>query len=211
VLTSAAAPILLIGGWTLAARLQSGHFDQVRETISDLAADDADHRWVMTAALAGVGACHVGTALALKPATRASRMLLGVGGIATALVAAYPLPVGRGPAPQHAAAAGLAFGALGAWPAISWRRARRRDIAGGADVVAALRPEAVPAPFRPEVAIPAGGVLLTALGWFLVDFVDGGERIGFSERVAAGLQAIWPLVAVLAARRSSPARRSSNP
>ena len=53
-LTSAAAPVLLIGGWTLAAGLRPDRFDSVKDTISDLAAVDAPNRWVMTAALVGV-------------------------------------------------------------------------------------------------------------------------------------------------------------
>lgn len=188
VFTSAAAPVLLIGGWTLAARLQPGHFDQVSDTISALAADDARHRWVMTAALVGVGAAHVGTALALRPATPASRWLLATGGVATALVAANPLPAGGGPAPEHALAAGVAFVALAAWPTISWRRRTP-----GVDI---------PVAFRPVVALAAGGVLLATLGWFFAELLRDGDQIGLTERAAAGSQSLWPLAAVLLARRA---------
>jgi len=188
VLTSAAAPVLLIGGWTLAARLQPGGFDSVKDTISDLAADDAAHRSVMTYALVGLGAAHVGTALALRPATPAARWLLATGGVATVLVAANPLPAGGGPAPEHAVAAGVAFVALGAWPAISWRRRH-------------AEPGQPPLPFRPAVALGAGGVLLAGLGWFFAELLRDGDRVGLSERVAAGSQALWPLAAVLLARR----------
>ena len=187
VLTSAAAPVLLIGGWTLAARLQPAGFDPVVDTISALAADDARQRWVMTSALVGVGAAHVGTALALRPATPASRWLLVTGGVATVLVAVYPLPTGDGPAPEHAVAAGIAFGALAAWPAISWRRRSR--------------PQPPPLPFRPAVALGAGGVLLAGLGWFFTELLRDGDRVGLSERIAAGSQALWPLAAVLLTRR----------
>ena len=38
VATAAAAPILLVAGWTIAARLQPGGFDSVARTISDLEA-----------------------------------------------------------------------------------------------------------------------------------------------------------------------------
>ena len=76
VVTSTAAPVLLIGGWTLAAALRPDPFDSVKLTISDLAALDAPNRWVMTAALVGVGVAHVGTALALHPAAPAARWLL---------------------------------------------------------------------------------------------------------------------------------------
>lgn len=201
VLSSAAAPVLLIGGWTLAARLQPGHFDQVSDTISALAADDARHRWVMTTALVGVGAAHVGTALALRPATPAARWLLATGGVATVLVATNPLPAGGGAAPEHAIAAGVAFVALGAWPAISWRR-RAACTPGAKAPGAASAPAVVPIPFRPAVALAAGGVLLGALGWFFTELLRDSDRVGLSERAAAGSQALWPLAAVLLTRRA---------
>jgi hypothetical protein len=66
VISSAAAPVLLIGGWTVAAGLQPRSFNPVADTISALAAEDAADRWVMTFALLGLGACYVMTALALR-------------------------------------------------------------------------------------------------------------------------------------------------
>jgi hypothetical membrane protein len=86
--SSVAAPVLLIGGWTVAAGRQRGGFDPVVETISALAAHGADDRWLMTTALAGLGACHVTTALALRSAASPGRVLLALGGVATLLVAA---------------------------------------------------------------------------------------------------------------------------
>lgn len=65
VATAAAAPILLVAGWTIAARLQPGGFDPVARTISDLAGAEASHRWVMTFAILGTGACQIATAVAL--------------------------------------------------------------------------------------------------------------------------------------------------
>lgn len=171
------APVLLIGGWELAAALQPGGFDAVRGTISDLAARGATDRWVMTAGLAGLGACHVLSALALRPARAAGRALLAGGGVATAVVAAAPLPV-SGSSTVHTVAATLAFLALTAW------------------VVAAFP--------RRAAAWVAGAVLLAALLWFGVEL--GGARFGLSERVLAGAQSLVPLAAVLAtARGASPA------
>jgi hypothetical protein len=172
--------------------LRPDRFDSVRDTISDLAAVDAPNRWVMTAALAGVGAAHVGTALALRPATRSARLLLATGGVATVLVATNPLRAGGEPSPEHALAAGVAFVALGAWPAISWRRA----ITAGDEA-----PGGPPIPFRPAVALAAGGALLAGLGWFFTELKQDGNWVGLSERVAAGSQALWPLAAVLLTRR----------
>jgi hypothetical membrane protein len=201
--TSTAAPVLLIGGWTLAARLQPGNFDQVRDTISALAADDAGHRWVMSAALVGVGAAHIGTALALRPAAPAGRWLLAIGGLATVLVATYPLPA-DGPAPEHAIAAGVAFVSLAAWPAISWRRDKPETSSSTSGPESTSGPDvAAPIPFRPVVALAAGGALLAGLGWFFAELVHDTGRVGLSERVAAGSQALWPLTAVLLARRAT--------
>ena len=55
--SATAAPIALIGGWTVAATRQPEAYDATRDTISALAAHGADDRWLMTAALAVVGGC----------------------------------------------------------------------------------------------------------------------------------------------------------
>lgn len=45
VVSSAASPVLLIGGWTLAAALQPPSFNPVTDTVSALAAIGATDRW----------------------------------------------------------------------------------------------------------------------------------------------------------------------
>ena len=54
VVSSAAAPVLMVGGWTAAADLQP-RFDPVSETVSSLAAPGATDRWVMTLTFVVVG------------------------------------------------------------------------------------------------------------------------------------------------------------
>jgi hypothetical protein len=68
VLSSAAAPVLLVGGWTIAAALQPSSFDPVTDTVSTLAAVGAVSRWLMTLTFLVVGTCDVITGLALRPA-----------------------------------------------------------------------------------------------------------------------------------------------
>lgn len=189
--SSASAPILLIGGWTLAAGRQGGGFDPVVESISALAAVDADQRWIMTSALFGVGACHLATAAGLRAAAGPGRILLATGGAATLLVAALPLPVDGGSATAHAVFAGLAFGALGLWPALSWRR------------------HAPVAALRAPVALGAAAVLLGLLGWFVGE-LGGGSRLGLAERVAAGAQACWPFWVALTGAVARSGARSPN-
>lgn len=180
VLSSAAAPVLLIGGWQLAAARQPSGFDPVSQTISALAARGATHPWIMTTALVGVGVCHTITAAGLVPAAVAGRVLLGAGGIATVVLAAFPLPV-TGESPVHVAGASVAFSTLSLWPALAWRR-------GGK-------------PGR-RVSVGAAGGLLALLGWFGIEYLSEGSRTGLSERVLAGAQALWPFMVVLLARRT---------
>ncbi|MGH3546350.1 MAG: DUF998 domain-containing protein, partial [Mycobacteriales bacterium] len=90
-LPAVAAPVVLIGGWTLAAAVFPGPFDQLTQTISALAARDAPNRWLMTTVLAVVGVCYLLTAWGLREAAVPGRLLLAAGGVATCVVAAVPL------------------------------------------------------------------------------------------------------------------------
>jgi hypothetical membrane protein len=182
-LSSALAPILLIGGWTVAAWLQPAGYSSIRQTISELAGRGATDRWLMTAALVGLGLCHIVTAYGLGAAP-AGRFVHMLGGLATLGVAAFALPA-VGSSGAHTLAASIAFGSLAVWPALGWRR--HSPVWG----------------LRPAVAIPAAVVLLLLVAWFAVTLWGTGESIGLSERVAAGAQALWPFVVVVSARSSA--------
>ncbi|MGI8449625.1 MAG: DUF998 domain-containing protein [Streptosporangiaceae bacterium] len=183
--SSAAAPVLLVGGWTVAAGLQPGSFSAVTGTISALAAEGATDRWVMTLALAATGTCHVLTGMALRPAAWAGRLILMTGGAATALVAANPQPAGGGGSLPHTVWAAIGFTALAVWP-----------------LAARKRGPSVPPGLRPGVSAGAAAVLLGLLVWFGAELIGGGRQVGLAERVLAGAQAVWPLAVVLACRRS---------
>ena len=113
--------MLLSGGWTLAAARQPHGYDAVRDTISALAARGATDRWVMTAALAGLGACHVITATGLRPAHGAGRMVLAFGRCSDCLGRGVPEP-SQGSSEAHPEAASLALTSLAIWPAFAVRR-----------------------------------------------------------------------------------------
>jgi hypothetical membrane protein len=180
-LSSAAAPVLLIGGWTVAASRQPADFNSVRDTISALAGHAATDRWIMTAGLAGLGVCHMVTALGLRQARRPSRLIHALGGAATVLVAAFPLPADGGSA-AHTTVASVALGSLALWPAFAWR------------------PDAQPVALRPGPALTATAVMLGLVIWFGATL--GSDTSGLVERCAAGAQALWPLAVVLTARRT---------
>ncbi|MFI7078868.1 DUF998 domain-containing protein [Micromonospora sp. NPDC049903] len=180
--SAVAAPILLIGGWTLGAARQPGGFDQVTGTISALAAVGATDRWIMTVALAGLGLCHCVTAAGLRTLAPAGRALLALGGVATLAVAVFPLPDDGSGSVPHTLAAAVAFGALALWPAAA--RAGERRV--------------------PWVGLAVG--LLVPVAWFVAEMAADGGRVGLAERVAAGAEAFAPLLVVTALRRTGRSR-----
>jgi len=183
-MTAAAAPLLLIAGWTIAARLQPGDFDPVTQTISELAGEDAAYRWVMTAAIIGTGASQIATAVAMRPAARTGRILLAAGGVFTIAIALAPLPAGGQGATTHAVFAAGSFGALAVWPLASWRRG-----------------STVPWGLRRNVALAAGGGLIVATAWFFGAVLTDSANVGLVERVDAVLLNVWPLAVVASALR----------
>ena len=171
-----AAPVAMIGGWTLAATRQPS-FDPTTETISALAATTATDAWIMTAGLALTGVAHLVTAAGLRPVPTAGRVLLALGGVATVAVAALPSNV----APHaHGVAATVGFGALALWPAFSVRRE--------------------PGILRPAVSGTASAALVALLAVFAAELARGGDAIGLTERALAGAQSLWPLAVVVALR-----------
>ncbi|MFI6234374.1 DUF998 domain-containing protein [Micromonospora sp. NPDC050784] len=190
-LSAGGAPLFLVGGWTLAQAAQSDGFDPVRQTISALAATGTDHRWIMTIGLAGLGLCHLTTALGLVSAAPAGRGLLALGGLATLVLVAFPQNAG-GDSTTHAVAAGVAFGALAVWPALAVpRRARPSPDREHRHLTAPVR----------AGALAAAALLLGLVGWFAVEFFTDGAWIGLTERLAAAAEAGVPLAAVLVSRR----------
>lgn len=189
VASAALAPVVMIGGWTLAATRQPAGFSPTRDTISALAGLGAADRWLMTAAFVATGACHLVTALALRPAALGGRIGLAVGGAATVLLAPFPVPA-TGSSAAHGPVAGVALTALALWPALSWRRG-----------------PGWPWGVRPGPAVAATVALLGLLGWFALQLGGGGGLLGLTERLAVGGEVLWPLtVAVSAAvvRRDQP-------
>jgi hypothetical membrane protein len=179
VASSALAPVALVGGWTVAAALQPAGYSSVRRTISELAALGARDRWLMTVALAVVGCCHVVTALGLRPARGAGRVLLALGGVAAFLVALFPLPA-HGSSPWHSLAAGASFVVLSVWPLAAHLPPRGERIG------------------RLAVPTTVSAVFLVLLGLFFTQ-LSGGAHAGLDERLLAGGQALWPAIVTIRA------------
>jgi Protein of unknown function (DUF998) len=195
VVSSAAAPVLMAGGWTVAAGLQQPHsYSQIADTVSALASPGAADRWVITLTFLLVAACDLVTGIALRPARAPGRLILMAGAVAGMLVAASPENPGtRFPLPHMIwAAAGCA--ALVTWPAGAWR--------GGPSVPWAL---------RRAVSAGAVAVLVALLAWFAAELITAGGQAGLAERIFGAGQALWPLAVVASCRYAvGPSTRPSD-
>jgi hypothetical membrane protein len=181
--SAAAAPVLLITGLAAASRLQPPQFDVFNNTVSALAGEGANDGWIMTFTFVIVGACVVVTALALRPAAWAGRIVLVAAGLAGMLVAAFPEHLGG--SLIHAFWAGAGFVGLILWPTLAWRR--------GPGVPWGLRP----------VTCAAMTATLGALTiWFAVEELRRGGQMGVAERAAGVAQTLWPLCVVFSCRRA---------
>jgi hypothetical protein len=185
VVSSVLAPVLLIGGWTTAADLQPVPFNSISRSISALASQGMPYRWLITVALLGVGACHMATGLALRPAAEAGRVMLIFGGLSGMLIAANPQHSHTGSLPHEI------FSVAGAVLMTLWPVAAIRQHPGA------------PSALRPPAAWAYGLFTLGLLLWFSAELFNG-SALGLAERVITADQSLWPLIvviSVLVARR----------
>lgn len=178
VVSAVVAPLAFNGGWLYAGSLVPG-YDPVRSSISDLAAQEAPNRWVMTVALLLTGLAHVVTAVGMRPADVAGRTLLGVGGVATMLAAWIPNTLVGHNAVGHMIATYLGLVALSVWPAVIAR-----------DVPAA--PFVLQRRFGPGVTVCLGVLILVVVASFAL----GAAILGLAERLLTSVQSVLPLVVV---------------
>lgn len=187
--SSTAAMVFPVAGWTIAQAVQPPGYDAARETISALARHGLDHRWIMTLGLTGLGVAHIVTACGLTALRRSSRFVLAAGGVSTLVVAVFAEPY-RGSSTAHVAAATTGFIVLALWPATT----------------ATSRAHA-PATIRPVAAFGASAVSIGLLLW--VGATDSAGLLGLAERLLVYEQALWPFVVVVTLRRGRTATLSS--
>ncbi|MET8350449.1 MULTISPECIES: DUF998 domain-containing protein [unclassified Micromonospora] len=194
VATAAAAPVLLATGWTVAQARQPAGYDPIRDTISELAGQDATDAWIMITCLVLLGCCYLAVAAVLHAAGLPSRFLLAIGGVATIALVAFPRPPVGGSL-SHGIAATVAVLALVLWPAGTALRLPRGPNAA--------HPEAPQPPwaFRRTVGLSATLALLALFAWSAFE-VTSGSRTGLAERVTAVAVSLWPLLAVISARQA---------
>jgi hypothetical protein len=190
VLSSAIAPVVLVGGWLVSATLQGPGYDPLTDTISALAGDGAVDPWVMAGAIGMLGLCHLVTALGLYAAGILGRSALAAGGVAALLVAFSPVPSTPGGSMRHSSSVVVGYAFLAVWPVLS--AYRRRDRQAWA--------------LRPAVALAATVLFLLGALWFADEEWGHGDA-GLVERVLTSAQALWPLLVVASCLRPALARR----
>ena len=178
IVSSALAPVVLIGGWTVAADLQPHPFNAVQRSISALGAVGMPYRWVIMLTLLGVGVCHAATGLALRPAAEPGRILLVIGGISSMLIGLNPQGAHHGSL-THEAFSLIAVVVMTIWP-----------------LAAIRRDPSAPFGLRPAAAYAISGVTLVVLLWFTIELFNG-QQLGLAERTVTADQSIWPLLVVL--------------
>jgi hypothetical membrane protein len=181
--STALAPVLMIGSWLLAETLQPPAYSPLHSSISGLAALGATDRWIVTGALYLVGACYLVTA-AILPGLRApARIVLLIAGISSVGIADSPQPV-QGTNPQHIVWTSLGALAIAVWPAFTASRAPSQPLI--------LRPRGVAAVTAVSVAL---------LAWLVAE-TQGGSALGLAERLVTGTQVAWPFIVILALRNA---------
>lgn len=182
VVSSAGAFVALVGGWLAAEALQPPGYDPVRMTISALARHGADHRWVMTAALYAIGACHLVTGAGLRGVRTASRAVLALAGCAGLGLGACAQP-DHGSTNAHMAFAVLGLVTLAVWPLTVTSRSADRF------------------PLRPGDAVLSAALSVVLMAW-LVQAISG-TTLGLAERAVTAQQELWPFLVVTGLRRSA--------
>ncbi|SEM43670.1 DUF998 domain-containing protein [Streptacidiphilus jiangxiensis] len=178
VVSSSAAPVVLVAGWVVAAGLQGPGYDPFTDTISELAGAGAVDPWLMAGAIGVLGVCHLVTALGLRAAGAAGRIALGAGGATAILVALSPVPMSGG-SMRHSTGVVIGYSLLALWPALAARRSRQPSAWG----------------LRPMLAGMVTALFLLGALWFLEELWGHGDA-GVAERVLTAGQALWPLFVV---------------
>lgn len=189
--STALAPLVMIGGWLVAETFQPPSYSPLQSSISGLAAVGATDRWIVTGALFLVGACYLVTAACLPSVRGPARIVLLIAGISSIGIAVSPVPL-RGADPQHLAWTSLGAVAIAIWPAFTASRAPSQPLI-----------------LRPRGAAAVTAVSVALLAWLIAE-TQGGSDLGLAERLVTGTQVAWPFIVILALRNASARNERSN-
>jgi len=179
VIAATLGPIQNIMGWTLSASLWPG-YDPIRQTISDLAADDSPVKWVQTSFFILGSTLTLIGAWSAKAFAMPGRVALFLAGLSSYGVAYFAVPDIRSNTPEHLFFATSAFVLFSAWPLLAMRFDKRYHWS-----------------IRPAGAITATAVMSLATLVFLLTWLDPERTFtGLAQRMIVVMQVIWLSAAI---------------
>lgn len=181
-------PIQSVLGWTIAGSLWPG-YDPVRQTISDLAANESPVNWIMSSFFVLGGILTLLAAVYARTLAMPGRVALFLSALCTFGLTIFPTPL-IGYSLMHRIFAISSFVLSAGWPILAMRT--RKD---------------APWIIRPIASI-IGTALQTALAlWFLSTWTDpSATAVGVWERVVAVSQALYVSVVVVVIYRAQQQR-----
>ncbi|MEN9967021.1 MAG: hypothetical protein RL036_254 [Actinomycetota bacterium] len=173
-IASTIGPVQSILGWVISGSLWPG-YDPIRQTISDLAADDSPVQAIQTSFFFLGATLTVIGALSARTLALPGRIVLLLAGLATYALAIFTTPSQTGHSDLHRLSASISFVLMSAWPLFAMRF--RKD---------------APWVIRPVAAISATVGLAVISIWFLLTWLDPtATNIGVAERVIVTAQVLW--------------------
>lgn len=186
--SAALTPLLMITGWLVAGAQQPATYSPVRQSISTLAGYAGTDRWIMTAALFGVGLCYLITAAGARTAPAPARILLALIGLASIGIAARPEPA-HGSLTGHMVCTIIGAALLAVFPALFARCRRPRSFV-----------------LSGRGSITTTAIFLALVAWLAAADLTNG-MVGAAERVVGSIEPAWPLAVVLALRKQETANQ----
>ena len=172
-------PIQSVLGWVIAGSFWSG-YDPVKQTISDLAANESPVNWIMASFFVFGGTLTLLASIYARTLAMPGRVALFISAICTYGLTIFPTPL-IGYSLMHRIFAIASFVLSAGWPILAMRF--RKD---------------APWVIRPLASI-VGTVLQTALAlWFLSTWTDpSATTVGVWERVVAVSQSLYVSAVVI--------------
>ena len=172
-------PIQSVLGWTIAGSMWPG-YDPVKQTISDLAANESPVKWIMSSFFILGGTLTLIASIYARTLGMAGRVALFLSAICTYGLTIFPTPL-IGYSLMHRIFAISSFVLSAGWPILAMRT--RKD---------------APWVIRPLASI-IGTALQTALAlWFLSTWTDpNATTVGVWERVVAVSQSLYVSAVVI--------------
>jgi hypothetical membrane protein len=179
-------PIQSVLGWTIAGSLWPG-YDPVRQTISDLAANESPVNWIMSSFFVLGGILTLIASIYARTLAMPGRVALFLSAICTFGLTIFPTPL-IGYSLMHRIFAISSFVLSAGWPILAMRTSK--------DAPWIIRP----------LASVVGTALQTALAlWFLSSWTDpAATNVGVWERVVAVSQALYVSVVVIVCYMQKP-------